>query len=531
MNAFAGTAALLRLALRRDRVLIGVWLAVFVAMAAFSASATVDLYPTLASRLEAAETLNRSQSLVALYGRVYDPTSLGAIAMIKLGGFGAGFVALLSIMLVVRHTRRDEEAGRTELVGATAAGRRAPLTAALAEAALVNAALAALTAAGLTATGLPIDGSAAFGLAWGGVGLAFAAIAAVAAQVASTARGAKAVSLVVLAAVYVLRAVGDAADETGPRWLSWLSPIGWGQQFRPYAGNRFWVLAITLAFTATVVAVSLAIVARRDLGSGVLPDRPGPAQASPRLATPLALAWRLHRGSLAGWAVGFALVGSLMGSLASQVGGFLTSEDARDLFAKLGGEKAVSDMFLSVELAFAGIVAAAFGIHVVMRLHAEETEGRAEPVLATAVSRLRWAAGHLAVAAGGTMLLLAITGFAAGVAHGAATGDLGQTWRVLAGALAQAPAAWVVVGIAVAAFGLAPRYSALGWAALVAFVLLAEIGPLLELSSWVMDLSPFAHAPKLPGGTVESAPLVSLVAVAVALAAAGLAGLRHRDVA
>lgn len=530
MNAFAGTGTLLRLALRRDRVLIGVWLAVFVAMAAFSAAATVDLYPTVASRVEAAETLNRSQSLVALYGRVYDPTSLGAIALIKMGGFGAVFVAIVSIVLVVRRTRGDEEAGRTELLGATAAGRRAPLAAALGEAIVVNAALAVLTALGLAATGLPVDGSIAFGLAWGGVGLAFAAIAGLAAQLASTARGAKAASIVVLAAVYVLRAVGDAADETGPRWLSWLSPIGWGQQFRPFAGNRFWVLAITLAFTAALATVALVIVARRDLGSGLLPDRPGRAEASSRLASPLALAWRLHRGSLIGWTVGFALVGALMGSLASQVSGFLTSPDARDLFAKLGGEKAISDMFLSVELAVGGIVAAAFGIHVVLGLHAEETQGRAEPVLATAVSRLRWASGHLIVAVGGTTLLLAVTGLAAGLAHGAAIGDLSRTGPVLAGALVQAPAAWVMIGITLAAFGLAPRYSALGWVALVAFILLAEIGPLVDLSAWVMDLSPFAHVPKLPGGPVEGSPLVGLVVAAAAIAAVGLAGLRHRDV-
>ena len=40
MNALTGTGTLVRLALRRDRVLLPVWIAVFVLMAVTSASAT-----------------------------------------------------------------------------------------------------------------------------------------------------------------------------------------------------------------------------------------------------------------------------------------------------------------------------------------------------------------------------------------------------------------------------------------------------------------------------------------------------------
>ena len=188
-------------------------------------------------------------------------------------------------------------------------GRRAPLAAALAVALVVNLVLAVLTAAALAAAGLPVDGSAAFGLAWAGVGLAFAAIAAVAAQLTTSARTAIAISAAILACVYVLRAVGDAAGQAGLRWLTWLSPIGWAQQFRPYAGNRWWVLLITVGFAVAVAVAALALAARRDLGAGLLSERSGPASAGRSLRSPLALAWRLHRGALLGWAVGFALVG------------------------------------------------------------------------------------------------------------------------------------------------------------------------------------------------------------------------------
>jgi ABC-2 type transport system permease protein len=530
VTAYAGTGALIRLALRRSRIMLAVWIVLFVLFAGYSAVATVDLYPSPASRVAAADTINSSQALVALYGRVYDPSSLGALAMIKTGGLGAVFVAMFAVVLVVRHTRADEEAGRSELVGGTAVGRRAPLAAALAVALGANLVLAVLTAAALAAAGLPADGSAAFGLAWAGVGLAFAAIAAVVAQLATSARTAIGISAAVLACVYVLRAVGDAAGNAGLRWLTWLSPIGWAQQFRPYAGDRWWVLLITVGFAVAVAVAALALAARRDLGAGLLADRSGPASAARSLRGPLALAWRLHRGALIGWAVGFALAGALIGGLAANVESFLNNPNARDFITSLGGEKGLIDAFLSLEFAFAGIIASAYGVQVVMRLRAEEAGLRAEPVLATAVGRVRWAMSHIVIALAGSALLLALAGAGAGLVRGAQTGGAAETVRVFSAALVQLPATWVLAAIVVALFGLAPRFVVVGWAALAGFVVLGELGPLLGLSQWVLDASPFAHVPKLPGVAFSPAPLVALTAIAALLGAAGLVGLRRRDI-
>jgi len=46
----------------------------------------------------------------------------------------------------------------------------------------------------------------------------------------------------------------------------------------------------------------------------------------------------------------------------------------------------------------------------------------------------------------------------------------------------------------------------------------------------VLDVSPFTHVPKLPGGTVTAAPLFWLSVIALALSVAGLAALRRRDI-
>lgn len=530
MTRFANTGRLTRLALRRDRLMIAAWTGVFMMMAGVSARGTVGLYPTIESRVAAADTINNARALIALYGRIYDPTSLGAVAMIKMGGLGSVFVALLAIAIVTRHTRADEEAGRVELVGSTATGRLAPLAAALTTAAITSAAVGTSTAGALMLADLPADGSIVFGFAWMSVGIAFAAIAAIVAQITTSGRSTTAISGAILGAVYVVRAVGDVAGDAGLRWLVWLSPVGWAQQFRPFAGNRWWVLIITLGFAAVASGIAFVLSARRDLYTGLIPERPGPRSASPHLDSPIALSWRMNRAAVLGWFIGFTLFGALMGSLATTVADFFNNPSARDFFLKLGGEKILVDAYFAVELSISALIAAAFGIQIISRLRTEEIAGRADPILTTAIGRTRWVMSYVMVAIAGSAVLMLLAGSASGLTYGIQKGDLGQTWRILGAATAHLPAIWVMIGIALTAFGLLPKFTSAGWAVLVGFILLSELGPLLDLSHWVMDISPFAHVPKLPGGTFSATPLVALSAIAAGLMAAGLAGARSRDI-
>jgi len=177
-----------------------------------------------------------------------------------------------------------------------------------------------------------------------------------------------------------------------------------------------------------------------------------------------------------------------------------------------------------------GLVAAAYAVQAALRLRTEETEQRAEPILAASVGRTRWALSHLVLAALGPAVLLAAVGLVAGLAHGLNTGNLGVVPALLGAALAQLPAAWVLGAITAALFGLAPRLSTASWAVLLGFFLLGQLGPLLKLPAWAMGLSPFTHVPHLPAGAVTVAPLLGLLAVAAALTGAGLWGFRRRDV-
>lgn len=151
-------------------------------------------------------------------------------------------------------------------------------------------------------------------------------------------------------------------------------------------------------------------------------------------------------------------------------------------------------------------------------------------MLATPVGRLRWATSHLLFGLLGPTVALVAAGLAEGLAYGLVSGDVGRdVRRVLAGAVVQLPAVLVLSGLAMALFGLLPGFAPVSWAALAVFAFLVLLGPLLQLSQWLLDAAPFTHTPKLPGADVSATPLAWLLAITAMLVAAGLAGFRRRD--
>jgi ABC-2 type transport system permease protein len=284
-----------------------------------------------------------------------------------------------------------------------------------------------------------------------------------------------------------------------------------------------------IGLAVVVAVVAYAIAARRDFAAGLLADTSGRAEGAPHLGTPLALAWRLQRNSFVMWASSFLVVGAVVGGLTSSVSGFLDSPQAQDLMRRLGGGGSITDVFLSVEIGMMAVIVSIYGMQAVMRLRAEETGQRADPLLATPVQRIPWALSHITMSLAGSAALLVIVGLSAGLTSAAQVDTPNQVWRVVGAAVVQLPAIAVVIGIGVAAFGLVPRLAFAGWVALVFFVLLGQFGSLFRLDQWLMNLSPYVHTPRIPGGQLDSGPLVWLVGIAAALMVAGLVGFRRRD--
>ena len=530
MKQAAGTSNLVRLILRRDRFSLALWIAILAVLPLITVVSFEQLFPTEAQRQQFFVTTASQPSYTALLGPGFG-SSAGALA-IQRAGIIFVFVALANLLTVIRHTRSEEEAGRRELLGSTVVGRQAPLTAALVVSLGASATLGFCIAGVLLTQGLPLAGSVAFASAVAATGAIFGGVGALTAQLTTGAASARGIALVTLGASFLLRAAGDASgDDRVTRWLAWLSPIGSVQRTRAFTDERWWVFAPAAGLFVLLLTAAYLLSARRDLGAGLISSRTGAAGASSALSSPLGLAWRLQRGALIGWMGGLAVFGAVVGLITRDAAQAMAdNEELADLIQRLGGGAVLADAYLSAMMGFFTFIVSAYAIQAVLRLREEEETQRADLVLATAVGRLRWAGSHLSIALVGSALALFVVGLTAGCVYGLVQGDLtGQVSRLSVAALAQLPAVWLIATLALALFGVRSRAAGLSWFVLGACLFLGQFGAVLQLPAWILDLSPFSHLPRLPGGAFDPIPALTMLAIASVLLMLGLASLRRRD--
>jgi len=528
-GTLTGLWPMIRLALRRDRVWWPAWIALISVQVVATAGAFESLFPTLQSRQGLGPTMGRNTSLRAMYGPAFDLTSAGGFTAWRMGGFAAVFVALMSLLAVIRHTRAEEEAGRLELLRSGVVSRHAPLAAALIVTIGANVILAVIVTVGLISEDVPGAGAVALGLGFLGCGIVFAGVSAVTAQISENARPARGLAAAVLGLAFLLRAVGDSTESA--TWMSWLSPIGWTQQARPFAHERWWVLLIPLVVGAALIVLGASLEGRRDFGSGLRPAPLGPERATSALSSAAGLAWRLQRGALLAWTIGVAIFAGAIGSVANGVLDiFKGNPQLEEIFRRIGGGQSLIDAFFAAVLPVMATVVTIHSVQAMLRLRSEETETRAEQVLGTAVTRTRLLGSHLAHAVASPPILMTAAGLSAGGAYAVSAHDVSKVWAVLGGALVLVPAMWIFTGVTMALIGMAPEQSVLAWGALIACGVLGQLGPILQLPEKVLQISPFANVPKLPGHDLELLPLAILIAIAIALTAAGTWGYQRRDI-
>jgi ABC-2 type transport system permease protein len=529
-TTLTGTRQLLRLVLRRDRVRLAIWVLALAGLTAISTASVVSVYATPQDLASYAELIRGNTAMIVQSGPGYglDEPTVGAVLANEMSMWSVIAVALMSIFMVTRHTRAEEETERSELLRAGPIGRHAAAAAAMVGVLIANVAVAIGVVLAMLAYDMPTAGSLAFGAAMAAAGMVFAGLALVAGQVASSARAANGSAAAMVGVAFAFRAIGDVSDGA-LSWLSWLSPIGWAQAARPFADERWWVLAIPLASTVALVVAADWLTSRRDLGAGLIPQRPGPATAGPGLSSTFGLAVRLHRGSIIGWSVGLAAVGFFYGAVAVEAEVLLTENpEMADFFAQLG-EGSLTDLFLATALLMLALIASGYTVSAVLRLRGEEADGRVDSLLSGPVPRRTWMGGHLLVAAVGSVIVIGAGGAATGIGFAVASGDGGEIGRLFGGALAMVPAMLVLGSVAAALFGVLPRWAMVAWAGVAVAVVVGLFAELMGLPQTVRDVSPFSHVPAVPAASIEIVPLVVLAAVAAVLAVVGVLGLERRD--
>jgi ABC-2 type transport system permease protein len=524
----AGTWTLVRFMLRRDRVRLPAWTAGLALFAVYVATAIPAAYPSEAD-LRGAVSLFADPVGRMLVGPAYG-FEVASYERFVAGGYGLYFlilVALMSLLLITRHTRVEEQTGRAELVAANVVGRYAALTGALVVALVANAVVAVALFVVLLAVGYGTAGSLLFAAGVGVTGLAFAGLAAVTVQLTEYSRAAAGMAGGVLGAAFVIRAGGDMA-EVGGNALSWFSPLAWAQQTAPFVLDRWWPLLLPLAFATVTSALGYRLSTRRDLGASLFAVRPGNAEAPAWLGSPLTLALRLQRASILGWSAAMLAAGVSFGSFADAM--LAAAEGMPEAFLELfgDGEMLVAG-YLGYMAVFMAYLVGVYAILSLQHLRSEETSGRGEPVLATPVGRVAWLGSHLLVTTAGVVIVLVMAGIGTGIGAAIVTGDAGHVWELAVAHLNQVPAVLVVLGLAALLFGLAPRLIALSWSTIGYALVVGTFGVLMDLPSAAFEVSPFEHLAAMPADAFAATPVVVLTAIALAMTAVGLWGFRRRD--
>lgn len=521
----------LRLLFRTHRWTITSWTVLLIGLAGGTVSAYQTTYPSPEQRRAATELAQRDTAATLLYGTLDDPGTPAQTFAWEIGAIVTILVAIMAVLLTISLTRAAEDNGTIELLRSAGTGPRTPLRTALAALTLVAATLA--LGCGLTVglqsgreDGITGSGAAAFG---GVVGLTFLLVAAltlVLAQVAPTTTDARLLGFATLGLAFAIRAVADTRHLDG---LNWLSPLALRTDVRPFAHERWWALAAGLLVTLVLTALAATLAERREYGAGLLRRRD---RHDDRLDvhSGVGLAARLSRRSVVTWTVAVAAIGTLFSAMGSgvvqqsrqgDVGGFLGSQ--------IGAGDPVAGYF-AYSGTVDGLAVCTFAVLCVLQVQSDETAGRVDQVLATGRRRWEPLAAQLAVAVGGSGVVLLVTGLLSAAVAPTVISGSDVAARAFGYTLGQWPAAVVMAGWTALLIGRWPRLSWLAWAPLLVGGTLALLGDLLGVPDRIENLGIFHHVPDFARSGADVRGLVALLVLATGAGMLAVAGSLRRDV-
>ncbi|WP_227394821.1 ABC transporter permease [Jeotgalibacillus aurantiacus] len=530
-QSFSGTGQLIRFYLKADRIRIAAWILSLMALTSVTAWSLDGLYSSDAERQAMATTME-NPAMTAMVGPAYgiENYHTGAMTAHQMLLFTAILVAVMAILHVSRHTRGDEEDGKMEMLGSLPVGRLASLTASMSVMVMSQVILAlgiAVSLAVLSIPSLPVSSSILYGAALGATGIFFGTLTAVFAQLADSARGTTGLAFLVLGAAYMIRAAGDVNNDT----LSWFSPLGWPLKTQVFVDDTWVPLIPLLAGAVVLTLIAFSVMASRDIGTGLIPSRPGRNHARKALLSPFGLTMHLQKTSIITWGVALLAIGLSYGSVIGDLETFFSSSELLSGAVDQSSGFSLTEQFISMLMSIMSMIAAVPALLFLFKLKGEEKKGRTETVYARAVSRYALFGSYFLVALifGTVMMLLAIFGLWSAAA---ATMEDPISFGSLAKAgLVYVPAIWVMIGFGALLFGFKPGLTGLAWVYLGYAFFAVYLGGLLQFPEWVNRLSPFGFIPEVPMEEINVLTLVLLVLTAGLLAAVGFTTYRNRDLA
>jgi ABC-2 type transport system permease protein len=522
----------LRLTARRA-VRSGVlWGYVFGLYVATQALAYASSYRTVAQRAGLAKEFGSNAGVSALVGPAHDIQTVAGFTVWKCLAVLAVVGAVWGLLTATRLLRGEEDAGRWELLLAGQTTRRVAAAQALVGLACGVAVLWTVSAVITVVVGrsskVDISAPGALFLAVAVVAAAamFLAVGALASQLAATRRQASAYAAAVLGVSYALRMVADSG--TGLGWLRWTSPLGWVEELQPLTAPHPLALLPIVGLIAVLGFLAVRLAGERDLGSSMLDDHASSAPHTRLLSGPSGLDLRLARPTLAGWGVGIAAYGLVLGLVAKSAGSAISSSSSLTrAFSRLGAIGA--EAYLGVAFLLMAVLVAFVASGQISSARAEEAEGRLDHLLVRPVSRWSWLVGRLGVV---TVVLL-LGGLVAGVFTwlGAASQQSGVSFgTVLQAGLNVVPPAVCILGLGALVFGIWPRASTVATYGVLVWSFLVElVGGIVGLNHWVLDTSVFHQMAAAPAVSPDWTSGGVLLAVGVVAGLAGVIAFNFRD--
>ncbi|MGL5406446.1 MAG: ABC transporter permease [Propionibacteriaceae bacterium] len=534
MDSLAGWRIPFTLNLKRDRWFWFWWILTLSLMIPITAGAYSAFIPENPIQADLViRTLRTNAAMLAILGSAFELSTKPGFVFWRSGGFATFFAAMMAGMAIIRSTRAEEDAGRLELLRSGPIGRHAPLFAALLTNLLGSLLCGFATTILAIIAELPVAGSIAAGLGMTTLALIFTGLGAVAAQIAASARVARVWTIgVIFGGMFCLRMMIDGAGSVSSlAAYRWLIPLEWPLLARPYATERWWVYGLSLAVAISLIPIAFWLESRRDHLAGLIPDRQGRDSARSYLRGSYSLAWRLHRTGIYSWITGIIITSLGCGSVTVSMSQLLnTDPEIGTTIAKLSGTENPRNGFYVAMLATMVTVIAAMALAMVGRLRSEEISGRTELFLATSQPRHRYLGSHVFLALFSSTAALILAGSALSLIQVLHDHELGLLFEVIAGATALIPGLVLIIGLQVLFLGTAPKLLPLGWVVLNWAIFCIWIFPILNLPAWVAKTHPWGYLPKLPGGTMDWAPVLVETGIGLALLLVGFITYQRRDI-
>jgi len=487
----------------------------------------------------------KGQGLIAMYETMKNPAmiaivgptpievatdyTIGAMYAHEMLLFCGLFANVMSIFHVINHTRKEENLGLAELVRTFHIGRQANSVATMIEVILINVLLSLCIAVGLMSVGaenMSLVGSILFGVSIGMAGIIGACLALVFAQIMPTSSSAIASTMGLIGILFIFRAGTDISNVD----LSMYNPLGWIYLTYPFTDNNWVPIVFALIFTVILTVVAFALEGNRDMGAGYLPERKGREHAKKSLLSVRGILFKINKGNMIGWMIGFLFIGASYGSIYGDMQTFLESNEImKQMFSHAG--VSIEESFTGTIMMIMVALIAILPILIVNRLFTEERRMRLSQILSTKVTRSQLYWNSIGIA-----ILVSVIGIvlSAGTLGGTAILVMDSEASMdfvdfLAAGFNYLPSLLFLIGISAVFVGWIPKlckviYGYLGFCFAVNY-----FGTLIDIPEWVSNLAVLSWLPQLPIEEFSALTFLLVTVVSFILMVIGSIGYSKRD--